>query len=294
MSNLVITNYDNFKDLSYFIGQHKKALEMMDEVQNFYLSFLKSKLIHSYEIDTYPGKVILKLYRDESDVNRHYDVCIKNYDYHFPFNSYEEVVEGGEYKDNNGFRFKITKCKEKKITGWNKQYDGNVKKDIMVEYIDKPYYFASAVDTYYFYSSDKNGTKEKIRKLIHSFENEDGYNTQEKLKKELAELYRLDEHDFWFLPDPKYGYLINFSTEEGLSKFQFILEDDKYLVVYTKEHEGGTRTDRWKTFEYEGWQWDKFYFDINTGNFVGEKQYLEKTYEHQLNVSNGWHPYDDD
>ncbi len=41
--NLVITNYDNFKDLSYFIGQHHKAEEMMKEVTDFYISFLKSK-----------------------------------------------------------------------------------------------------------------------------------------------------------------------------------------------------------------------------------------------------------
>lgn len=57
-SSLRVTNYNNFKDLSYFISQHKKALGMMDEVQNFYLSFLKSKLVHSYEISKWPGKLI--------------------------------------------------------------------------------------------------------------------------------------------------------------------------------------------------------------------------------------------
>ena len=57
-SSLRVTNYNNFKDLSYFISQHKKALGMIDEVQNFYLSFLKSKLVHSYEISKWPGKLI--------------------------------------------------------------------------------------------------------------------------------------------------------------------------------------------------------------------------------------------
>lgn len=57
-NGLVVTNYNNFKDLSYFIGQHKQALRMIEEVDNFYLSFLKSKLIHSYEISRWPGNLI--------------------------------------------------------------------------------------------------------------------------------------------------------------------------------------------------------------------------------------------
>ena len=31
MTDLVITNYDNFKDLSYFVNQHEKALGIMNE-----------------------------------------------------------------------------------------------------------------------------------------------------------------------------------------------------------------------------------------------------------------------
>ena len=58
--NLRVTDYSNFKDLSYFVDQHKKALRMMEEVQNFYLSFLKSKLVHSYEISSWPGKLVTK------------------------------------------------------------------------------------------------------------------------------------------------------------------------------------------------------------------------------------------
>ena len=64
MTDLVITNYDNFKDLSYFISQHKKASEIMEEVNNFYLSFLKSKLVYNYDIDKFQGKVIVERYRE--------------------------------------------------------------------------------------------------------------------------------------------------------------------------------------------------------------------------------------
>lgn len=43
--NLVKTDYDNMRNLKFFINQHKKALEMIDEVNNFYKSFIKSKLV---------------------------------------------------------------------------------------------------------------------------------------------------------------------------------------------------------------------------------------------------------
>lgn len=43
--DLVKTDYDNFKNLSFFINQYKKAQEMIKEVGEFYQSFLLSKLV---------------------------------------------------------------------------------------------------------------------------------------------------------------------------------------------------------------------------------------------------------
>lgn len=286
--NLVITNYDNFKDLSYFIGQHKKALEMIEEVQNFYVSFLKSKLVHSYELDAYPGKIVLKLFHKYLDTK--FDVYSKRYDYHLKVEKYDDIFEGAEVKDKDGFRCKIIKCKEVQNRGWDRDYQGHMKKHVVIEYLEKPYYYTCAVDNSYI---DRTKGSKEIDHLIYSCRNLDSYNAQEQIKKQLAELYRNFEKDLWFLPDPENGILRLFSTEDELRKFQFMFEDN-FLVVYTKHHTGGTRTDRWMTFEYEGWQWHKFYFDINNGNFISEKNYLEKTYERKLDVHNGWHPYDDD
>ena len=289
-NNLDIRNYDNFKDLSYFIGQYNKALEMMKEVEDFYLSFLKSKLVHSYELDTYPGKIVLKLFKDYIDKKP--TVNIKHFDYHFKCDSYDDIQAGKQFQDHDGFWFEVIKCKEKKNTGWTKEYDGPVKKELVIKYLEKPYYYTCALDPI-FYFKDRTKGVEDINKVINSCKNVDAYDAQEPIKKQLAELYRKFEKDIWFLPSPNNGELKVFAKESELKNFQFMIKD-KYLVVYTKHHTGGTRTDRWKTFEYEGWNWHKFYFEISTGNFFKEEEYLEKTYEHQLNVHNGWHPYDDD
>lgn len=42
---LVNTDYDNFKNLKFFIEQHKKATQMIEEVNAFYGSFIKSKIL---------------------------------------------------------------------------------------------------------------------------------------------------------------------------------------------------------------------------------------------------------
>lgn len=42
---LTKTDYDNFKNLKFFIEQHKKATQMIKEVDAFYGSFIKSKIL---------------------------------------------------------------------------------------------------------------------------------------------------------------------------------------------------------------------------------------------------------
>lgn len=42
---LLKTDYDNFKNLKFFIEQHKKATKMLEEVDEFYDSFIKSKIL---------------------------------------------------------------------------------------------------------------------------------------------------------------------------------------------------------------------------------------------------------
>ena len=48
--DLVKTDYDNFKNLAFFINQYKKAQEMIKEVEDFYQSFLQSKLLSAEEV----------------------------------------------------------------------------------------------------------------------------------------------------------------------------------------------------------------------------------------------------
>lgn len=47
---LIKTDYDNFKNLAFFINQYKKAQEMIKEVEDFYQSFLQSKLLSAEEV----------------------------------------------------------------------------------------------------------------------------------------------------------------------------------------------------------------------------------------------------
>ena len=65
MNELTITNYDNFKDLSFFVDEHEKAIKILENVNNFYLSFLKSKLLYCRDFDKYPGNLIKCNYRKE-------------------------------------------------------------------------------------------------------------------------------------------------------------------------------------------------------------------------------------
>ena len=66
-------------------GRGVQSEEMMKEVTDFYISFLKSKLICNHEIDLFPGKVIGERFRDKKDwswiknIDPGYDEYIKGY-----------------------------------------------------------------------------------------------------------------------------------------------------------------------------------------------------------------------
>lgn len=53
------TDYDNFKNLTFFVSEHRKANEIMNDVNAFYRSFLESKLIRLSEFDKYPNLTFL-------------------------------------------------------------------------------------------------------------------------------------------------------------------------------------------------------------------------------------------
>ena len=67
MNELTITNYDNFKDLSFFVDEHEKAMKILENVNNFYLSFLKSNLLYCRDIDKYPGNILKQSFIDNID-----------------------------------------------------------------------------------------------------------------------------------------------------------------------------------------------------------------------------------
>ena len=47
---LIITNYDNFKNADFFIDQYYKAKDMLKEVNDFFMSFIQSKLLTSKDL----------------------------------------------------------------------------------------------------------------------------------------------------------------------------------------------------------------------------------------------------
>jgi hypothetical protein len=322
--NLVITNYDNFKDLSYFIGQHHKAEEMMKEVTDFYISFLKSKLICNHEIDLFPGKVIGERFRDKKDWS-----WIKNNE-----PGYAEYIKGARFQDDHGYWFTITKverprkwCGDKKIREkrYYKEYD--IARPYYVELIDFRYstwrLSTSSIDAdivelskhlklYHITESEKEAILKKIeekkaerakieeqekecRRISKLFDDPAQYNNQKYVKEQLANYYKKYCNRDYYVINPETCNLTKFATEDELNTFQFKLSDDnKYLIVFTANYDGGTRTDRWMTFEYKGTRYNEYWFETSTGNFVDHKDYLIKDWETKLDVNNHWHPFDDD
>ena len=330
-NNLVITNYDNFKDLSYFISQHKKALEMMGEVRNFYLSFLKSKLICNYEIEHFPGKVIIEKFHDLKDC----DFC---WDYE---KEYPLIVNGARLQDDEGYWYTVSNVKEKKekwcskpsyIKHYNITYD--IKRPYYELAFDISFYNSSWAESelnkqkellerakHYlpnrdeYYAQDRSGKTynivQKVKELeekialdnqqeidykeIKSLVNADNYRNQTLIKSKLAAYFNKYHDKCFYSLDPKNGLFRLFASEQGLTEYQFKISDDnKYLIVYQETVDGGTRTDRWKTFEYKGVRHDEHWFEVATGNFYEHKNYFVKDWETEMDVHNGWHPYDDD
>lgn len=332
MTDLVITNYDNFKDLSYFVNQHEKALGIMSEVTEFYLSFLKSKLICNYEIEHFPGKVILEKFRGLNDK----DYC-RDYEKEYPL-----IVDGARLQNKEGYWYTVSNVKETKEK-WSskptyiKHY--NIKYDVK-----RPYY-ELAFDIYFYNSSWTESELEKQKELyerskqyfpgkdtvyamsktsdkpydvgkkikeleekialdnqheidykeINGLVNADNYKNQTLIKSKLADYFHKYHDKCFYTLDPKNGLFKLFASEKELTEYQFKISDDKkYLIVYQETFDGGTRTDRWKTFEYKGVRHDEHWFEVATGNFYEHKNYFVKDWETEMNVHNGWHPYDDD
>ena len=331
MTDLVITNYDNFKDLSYFVNQHEKALGIMSEVTEFYLSFLKSKLICNYEIEHFPGKVILEKFHGINDK----DYC---WDYE---KDYPLIVNGARLQNEEGYWYTVSNVKETKekwcskptyIKHYNIKYD--VKRPYYDLAFDISFYNSSWKESelkkqkellerskQYFpnkeehYAQDRSGkvynVGQKIKELeeqikldnqheidckeINNLVNADNYKNQTLIKSKLAEYFHKYHNKCFYSLDPKSGLFKLFASEKGLTEYQFKISDDKkYLIVYQETVDGGTRTDRWKTFEYKGVRHDEHWFEVATGNFYEHKNYFVKNWETEMNVSNGWHPYDDD
>ena len=320
MTDLVITNYDNFKDLSYFIGEHQKALNILDEVQKFYLSFLKSKLISNHDLDRYPGKLIIQKFHSKEDY-------IHVYDDHNP--QYNDYVKDAHLQDKHCYWFTIKTIKEDK----EKWRTYKLKRCDILYDIERPYYVCAIDITsapyYSSYVCDLNELKdhgyykcgkkyirptnveeyikkledkinrikeqEKEHKLLSSLINADCYKSQDTFKKELSKYFQKYCDKCYYAINPVNQRLIQFGGEDDLNKFSFKISDDKrYLIVYTAKSTGGTRTDRWKTFEYKGVDYNEFWFDVTTGNFVENRKYFDKNWEVEMDVHNGWHPYDDD
>lgn len=329
--NLVITNYDNFKDLSYFVNQHEKALGIMNKVTEFYLSFLKSKLICNYEIEHFPGKVILEKFHGINDKG----VCWE-YDKEYPL-----IENGARLQNNEGYWYTVSNVKistdkwyseKTKIKHYNIKYD--VKRPYYELAFDISFYNYSFYDSElkdlkelyergkkYFpgekevYAQDRNGksynvgqkikeVEEKINlnkqhehdyKEIDNLINADNYKNQTLVKLKLANYFHKYYDKCFYSLNPKNGLFKLFATENELSEYKFKISDDKkYLIVYQETSDSGTRTDRWKTFEYKGIRHDEHWFEVATGNFYEHKNYFVKNWEVEMNVSNGWHPYDDD
>jgi len=331
MTNLVITNYDNFKDLSYFVNQHEKALGIMNEVTEFYLSFLKSKLICNYEIEHFPGKVILEKFHSLNDK----DFC---WDYE---KEYPLIVNGARLQDEEGYWYTVSNVKETKEKWCSKP---SYIKHYKIKYdIKRPYYELTFDISFYnsswveselkeekellerskhylpnrdeYYAQDRSGKTynigQKIKELeekielnnqhekeckeIENLVNADNYKNQTLIKSKLAAYFKKYYDKCFYSLNPKNGLFKLFASEKELTEYKFKISDDKkYLIVYQETVDGGTRTDRWKTFEYKGVRHDEHWFEVATGNFYEHKNYFVKDWETELNVSNGWHPYDDD
>lgn len=279
--NLVITNYDNFKDLSYFIGQHKIALGMLDEIEKFYLAFLKSKLIYSLDISKFPGKIIkqTKVYKNTIHLDSKYDEKI--------FNTVKPGDTFTDFKQGNNKPYKpFTVIKVGKTQNcWN-QYKTRT---ITIRYNDDD----PKIEYHNLLSAVFCSTHTHSDKFL--WPKEEDYNNQSGVKKELENEWKKEKSKFYIITGPN-GEFFYFCSESELPEYKFTLSDDSSkLIVYKDTYSGGTETDRWKTFSYEGYTRTSFSFDVNTGNFLKKDEDFIYTRRTEMkDMHNGWHPYDDD
>lgn len=353
--NLRVTDYSNFKDLSYFVGQHKKALGMMEEVQNFYLSFLKSKLIHSYEISAWPGKLItrkklsnLDIYLSKYSEKSHgkdsgdlYREMKKTYD-NIVYYKAKDKANGFTKSELDLRRERAKKAIEKKIVGREitfkiNKHDYNVLpqtvvgKIVGVEGIRDDYWTNCKLDSasltlelnepIYSYDSnehlyDSRGhisdasscfseavlkiAKDKRYTGVEAYkEIYDMPDGQEMLKKAFEDTLKEKKQDCW-MSESSEG-LILIDNDKDLSSYIFEIgkmpdsKSKKEVLIVSKTYTtSGNSTDRWKTFFEKIEHKDGMCFDISNGNFL-KSFHTDKTIERrQLDVRNGWHPYDDD
>lgn len=97
---LVKTDYDNMRNLKFFINQHKKALEMIDEVNSFYNSFIKSKLITSKKLIKDEFIIVKIEMNPELDIKYSGIITFGNDFGGYEYNSFESDIE--EYIDSLG------------------------------------------------------------------------------------------------------------------------------------------------------------------------------------------------
>ena len=327
MRNLEIKNYDNFKDLSYFIGQHKKALGMMDEVKSFYLSFLKSKLINPNEMSKWSGKLIhkqtltqLPMYLTQyRDINR-VTIPIKELKSLVKEDKVDTLV-GREVTvvlaNDNRFidktaRGTIVEAKQDKRWGTDIHIEGKIDLAVPIDtyhclIIDHsgPHNFITAPSDEYVYNAltrivgKINWFKDTTEKFKTIYEDKC---LQEKLKKVVEEEAKRNDIDDWYIEDPETRDLLFFSHGDDLDNYKFEIgknpTDDKdhkdYLLVTKSWSTSGNETDRWKTFYREYSHTYGVMFNTLNGNFAGLIDQKKCVVDRKLDVHNGWHPFDDD
>ena len=349
--NLRVTNYSNFKDLSYFVDQHKKALRMMEEVQNFYLSFLKSKLIHSYEISSWPGKLVTKKKVDKvliflskysvddhgkdaknlyGEIKKIYNRTVKYGKEDFSEKALEkrrekakELIEKAIVGRRISFKFdwvydipddplvtgKIVEVHSLRDSDWDYGLDDA---DLMLE-LDNPVYSYKDNTEFQTKSCHLTAMNSCFSEVIISITGKkcvgreafrDIYETpdaQQKLKEYLGEKCKKEGIDCW-LSENKDGILTFIDYERNLSSYSFEIGHDpeskkskkEYLIVSKTYSTSGNHYDKWKTFFEKDEHREGMMFDISNGNFVKNFHITTVLERRQLDVHNGWHPYEDD
>lgn len=256
MNELTITNYDNFKDLSFFVNEHEKAIKILENVNNFYLSFLKSKLFYCRDIDKYPGNLIkceqrkeiylsFYPYKDPSKLrNNEHDYKLIRSDKHcyvgiynllnaaWHNNKLDNINEHVTIRLGDSFNY----CK-KELTGtivssaydtWNgckdlTRYYFKFVLDEPINYYDlkigynNPFNTRSMAYNYIYRLKDKYKLcEQEVLELLYN-----DINLQNKFKEEISKSLTNRNHDYWIYYNQYKDDLIEFDTNKNLSKYQF-------------------------------------------------------------------------